>query len=53
MKKIKECTLHRKIDRTLYEINVRQSADAKDSAEDILVRLIASDSMSIKENDDD
>lgn len=51
MKQIKERILYRKIDKTMYEINVRQSGDAKDSVEDILVRLIATDSMSLKGND--
>lgn len=51
MKPIKENTLYRKIDKTMYEINVKQSGDARDSVEDILVRLIATDSMSLKEND--
>lgn len=32
--------LYRKIDKTVYEINVMQSDNAKESAEDILVRLI-------------
>lgn len=51
MKQIKECTLYRKIDRTMYEINVRQSGDARGSLEDILVRLIATDFRNAKEND--
>ena len=51
MKQIKECTLYRKIGRTTYEINVRQSGNARDSVEDILVRLIATDTLNTKEND--
>lgn len=51
MKQNKECTLYRKIDKTMYQIKVRESGNAKDSAEDILVRLIATDSMRVKEND--
>ena len=51
MKPIKENTLYRKIDKTMYEINVRQSGDARDSLEEILVRLIATDSRNLKEND--
>ena len=33
--------LLRKVDKTLYVINVNLSEDAKQSAEDILVKLIA------------
>lgn len=51
MKQIKQHTLYRKVDKTTYEINVKQSGSARDSVEDILVRLIATDSMSLKEND--
>ena len=39
--------LYRKIDKTVYEINVMQSDNAKESAEDILVRLIANDIVNI------
>lgn len=52
MEQIKEGTLYRKIDKTMYQIKVRESSDAKASAEDILVRLIAADSMHLKENND-
>lgn len=45
--------LYRKIDKTVYEINVMQSDNAKESAEDILVRLIANESMhNVKEEED-
>ena len=45
--------LYRKIDKTVYEINVMQSDNAKESAEDILVRLIANESMrNAKEEED-
>lgn len=44
--------LYRKIDKTVYEINVMQSDNAKESAEDILVRLIANESMhNVKEEE--
>ena len=42
--KQKENLLYRKVDNTMYEISVKQSDNAKESAEDILVRLIAADS---------
>ncbi len=38
-----ENLLYRKIDKTLYEISVKQSENAKESFEDILLRLIVSD----------
>ena len=45
--------LYRKIDKTVYEINVMQSDNANESAEDILVRLIANESMrDVKEEED-
>ena len=45
--------LYRKIDKTVYEINVMQSDNANESAEDILVRMIANESMrNVKEEDD-
>ena len=45
--------LYRKIYKTVYEINVMQSDNAKESAEDILVRLIANESMrDVKEEED-
>lgn len=47
-KKLKNC-LYRKIGTTLYEIIVRQSDNAKETAEDILARLIATDQ---KESED-
>ena len=40
--KLKNC-LYRKIGHTLYEIIVRQSDNAEESAEDKLARLIATD----------
>lgn len=40
----KENLLYRKVDNTMYEISVKQSDNAKESAEDILVRLITADS---------
>ena len=45
--------LYRKIDKTVYEINVMQSDNANESEEDILVRLIANESMrDVKEEED-
>ena len=45
--------LYRKIDKTVYEINVMQSDNANESAEDILVRLIANESMcEVKEEEE-
>lgn len=38
-----EMILQRKIGKTLYEISVKQSDNASESAEDILARLIATD----------
>ena len=38
-----ENCLYRRIHNTLYEISVKRSEDAKDSIEDILIRLIAAD----------
>ena len=38
-----ENILHCTIDKTLYEISVIMSENARESAEDILVRLIAAD----------
>ena len=38
-----ENCLYRKIDNTLYEIRVKQSEEARESVEDILLRLIATD----------
>ena len=35
--------LYRKVDQTLYRIVVKQSENAKNSAEDILIRLMADD----------
>jgi len=35
--------LFREVDRTMYEIMVKQSDNANESVEDILVRLIAED----------
>ena len=35
--------LFREVDRTMYEIMVKQSDNARESVEDILVRLIAED----------
>ena len=35
--------LFREVDRTMYEIMVKQSDNASESVEDILVRLIAED----------
>lgn len=54
MRKANEgAVLYRKIDKTVYEINVIQSDNAKESAEDILVRLIANESMrNVKEKED-
>lgn len=45
--------LYKKIDKTMYKINVRQSENAKDSAEDILVRLIARESINSLEDESD
>lgn len=45
----KENLLYRKVDNTMYEISVKQSDNAKESAEDILVRLITADSSIDKE----
>lgn len=44
-----EDLLYRKIDKTLYEISVKQSENAKESFEDILLRLIVSDADSDQE----
>ena len=45
--------LYRKIDKTVYEINVMQSDNANESAEDILVSLNANESMrDVKEEED-
>ncbi len=45
MKRIKkgiiEDLLYREIDRTIYEIIVKQSENAKETAEDIILRMIA------------
>ena len=38
-----ENCLYRKIDNTLYEISVKQSEEASESVQDILLRLIAAD----------
>lgn len=35
--------LYHKVDKTIYEISVKQSDSAKESVEDILARLIATD----------
>ena len=45
-----ENCLYRRIHNTLYEISVKRSEDAKDSIEDILIRLIAADQNNCKED---
>lgn len=45
-----ENILHCTIDKTLYEISVIMSENARESAEDILVRLIAADTDYEKED---
>lgn len=47
--KQENCLYHR-IHNTLYEISVRQSENAKDSIEDILIRLIAADQNEYEED---
>ena len=48
-----ENCLYRKVDNTLYEISVKQSEEAKESVEDILLRLIADDPSLNTEEDTD
>ena len=48
-----EKVLYRKIDKTMYEISVKQAENATESAEDILVRMIATDSSFYEEGDYD
>ena len=45
-----ENILYCTIDKTLYEVSVIMSENARESAEDILVRLIAADADHKKEN---
>ena len=47
-----ESCLYHRIYNTLYEISVKQSENAKDSIEDILIRLIAADQNDCKEDAD-
>ena len=48
-----ENCLYRKIDNTLYEISIKQSEEASESLEDILLRLISADpSINVTEDTD-
>lgn len=49
----KETVLYHKIDKTLYEISVKQAEDAQESAEDILLRIIVDDLISDTKEDSD
>lgn len=48
-----EKVLYQKVDKTMYEINVKQAETATESVEDILVRLIANDAAFYEEGDYD
>lgn len=48
-----ENVLYRKVDKTLYEIHVKQAENANETAEDILLRLIMEDSTSCGKEESD